>query len=64
MGSQPGLWPSSGLGTKLRKGKIRRQVKIERRAGIVTMASGKARFSRRPRVASASTFGVLTWGDP
>ena len=58
IGSQPGLVPSSGLGTQLRYGKIRRAVKIERRAGIVTIASGNARLKRRPRAASASTLGV------
>ncbi len=64
IGSQPGLVPSSGLGTKLRNGKMRRQVKIERRAGIVTIASGNARLKRSPRAARASTLGVWIWGEP
>ncbi len=42
---------------------MRREVKIERRAGMVTIASGKARSKRRPRPHSSSTFGVLT-GEP
>ncbi len=64
IGSQPGLMPSSLFGTKLRKGKILRLVKIERRAGRVTIASGKARLKRRPRAASESMLGVCTWGEP
>ena len=64
IGSQPGLVPSSRFGFQLRYGKIRLQVKIERRAGIVTIASGKARLKRRPRSAIASMFGVFTSGEP
>ena len=62
--SHPGLLPSRGSGTKLRKGKIRRLVKIERRAGSVTIASGNARLNRSPRAASEFTAGVWIWGDP
>jgi hypothetical protein len=40
------------------------QVKIERRAGIVTIASGKARLKRTPRLTIASMFGVFTSGEP
>ena len=64
IGSQPGLVPSSRFGLKLRYGKIRLQVKIERRAGIVTIASGKARLKRTPRFTIASMWGVLISGDP
>jgi hypothetical protein len=59
IGSQPGLVPSSGFGFQWRNGKIRLVVKIERRAGIVTIASGKARVKRSPRAISASMCGVL-----
>src|SRR6185436_18958522 len=38
--------------------------KIERRAGTVTIASGKARLKRSPRLARASMFGVCIWGEP
>ncbi len=64
IGSQPGLVPISGFGFQLRNGKIRRLPKIERRAGTVTIASGKAREKRRPRFASASMFGVWICGEP
>ena len=64
IGSHPGLVPSSRFGFQLRNGKIRLLVKIERRAGIVTIASGKARLKRTPRAARASMLGVLTCGDP
>ena len=64
IGSQPGLVPSSSFRTKFRYGKIRLVVKIERRAGIVTIASGKARLKRRPRAAMRSTFGVCTYDAP
>ena len=43
IGSQPGLVPITGFGFQLRNGKMRRLPKIERRAGTVTIASGKAR---------------------
>ena len=39
-------------------------MKIERRAGSVTIASGNARLKRMPRAASQSMFGVCTCGDP
>ena len=61
---QPGLGPRSGSGFQWRKGKIRLLVKMDRRAGIVTIASGNARLKRRPRAASESMFGVFTCGDP
>ena len=59
IGSQPGLRPSSRLGFQSRNGKIRLVVKIDRRAGIVTIASGNARLKRMPRAIRASRFGVL-----
>ena len=43
---------------------MRLLLKIERRAGTVTIASGNARVKRVPRAASASMFGVCTWGEP
>ena len=52
------------MGLKFRNGKIRLLVKIDRRAGSVTIASGNARLKRRPRAASQSMFGVCTCGDP
>ena len=64
IGSQPGLTPSSLLGTKSRNGKMRCVVKIDRRAGIVTIASGKARLKRRPRAQRASMLGVRICGEP
>jgi hypothetical protein len=62
--SQPGLTPSSGFGTKFRNGKMRLLVKIERRAGSVTIASGKARLKRIPSAASESMCGVWIFGEP
>jgi hypothetical protein len=64
IGSQPGLVPSSRFGFQLRYGKMRLQLNIERRAGIVTIASGKARSKRTPRSTIASMFGVFTSGEP
>jgi hypothetical protein len=64
IGSQPGLVPITGFGFQFRNGKIRRLPKIERRAGTVTIASGKARVKRMPRGASASMFGVWICGEP
>jgi hypothetical protein len=49
---------------KLRYGKIRWPVKIDRRAGTVTIASGKARLKRSPRAISESKFGVRARGEP
>ena len=64
IGAHPGLTPSSGFGTKLRNGKMRRLVKIERRAGSVTIASGNARLKRMPSAASESMLGVWICGEP
>ncbi len=59
IGSQPGLVPISLFGVQSLYGKIRRLPKIERRAGTVTMASGKARVKRTPAVCERVDVGRL-----
>ena len=57
-GAQPGSPIRPGYGCQPRNGNVRRPLRIERRAGIVGIASGKQRVKLIPSRASASMFGV------